>query len=155
MTPSGDYNDWWVPYPNLGEHSWEDVDDMPPDEDTTYCFNSTTDNKNTFWYGKPQTGDSTWWNNIELSTETADIMHGVQVTSRIRRDAGDEAHFYHIADQGENFWIAEPTNSGWVDSTSYKYYISIFNVQPSTGSDWTRASIDSYAFGVIRGDYPG
>ena len=148
LPASGDYTILWSEYPGVGEDHYQDVDDSTPDDDSTYVYSSVTDNRETFAFGKIQQYDG-----FPYDCETSPSIAAIQLVSRVKREAGnDEGHFKHIIENASEGWSYEPSNTGHV-TTSYRYYMSISNICPSTSSAWTRDTMNSHYFGVERGDY--
>ena len=117
--------------PSAGSN-WQNVDDNPADDDSTYNESSTTNDIDLYTYANPPaiTGGSTFW--------------GVKAMAKInKQDAGDR-----------NFRIvARPTSTNRNGasqplSTDWLYRHEIWDIDPETSSAWTDSTFNASEFGA-------
>ena len=117
-------------FPNGGEANWEDVDEKPPDDDTTYVFDDVIDEHDSYETGDlPVTGTiaAVQW----LARARSDLV-GAPEIARILRIGGVD---YQGADVG-------------ID-VAYDYRKEIFDEDPDAGPGaWTVAAINGMEIGV-------
>ncbi len=120
----------WTTLVGAATH-WEAVDEVPPDEDTSYVASSTLDQRDTFTFQ-------------DLSVVSAQI-NGIQVLIRAREDVAGGvsiARMYRNAGV-DNQGADTPIN------TSYAYYVrEIMESDPIAAGPWTVDNINSAEFGV-------
>lgn len=117
-------------FPNTGEANWEDVDEVPPDDDTSYVFDDVIDEHDSYeTEDLPATGtiSAVQW----LARARSDLV-GAPEIARILRIGGVD---YQGADIG-------------ID-TDYDYYPEILDEDPNAGPGaWTVAAINGMEVGV-------
>jgi len=115
--------------PDEGEANWEDVDEVPPDDDTSYVFDAVIDEHDSYTAGDlPATG----------------TILAVQWVARARSDlAGDPK-------------IARILRVGGVDhqgadksiDVSYDYYTDVLDEDPEAAGAWLVAAVNGMEVGV-------
>lgn len=116
-------------FPNGGEANWEDVDEKPPDDDTSYVFDDVIDEHDSYeTEDLPATGpiSAVQW----LARAKSDLV-GAPEIARILRIGGAD---YQGADMG-------------IDA-NYDYYPEILDEDPDAAGAWTVAAINGMELGV-------
>ncbi len=121
-----------TPYPNGGEANWEDVDEVTPDEDSTYV-------KCTQWA----------WGLTDLynlpASSGAGTINKVTVYARCRNDVTTTRTSLKIAlKTGGTLYEGSEIQV----TTSYVNYWQEWANNPATGSAWTWEQIDALQIGV-------
>lgn len=130
LFPSSDgtTNDWT---PLGGGSNYVEVDDNPPDEDTSYVYSSTD-------------GDIDLYGHEVLSQATS--VFGVQVSAYLQKDdAGALWARLGVRSGGSNYFgTVEGVGASWA------FQKEIFELNPATASDWTTTSINAAEIGIER-----
>ena len=117
-------------FPNTGEANWEDVDEAPPDDDTSYVFDDLIDDHDSYDMDDliaAGTVAAVQW----LARARSDLV-GAPEIARILRVGG-------VDYQGADVAI----------DAAYDYYPEIFDEDPNAGPGaWTVAAIDGMEAGV-------
>lgn len=117
-------------FPNTGEANWEDVDEVPPDDDTSYVFDDLIDDHDSYAAGNlTATGTvaAVQW----LARAKSDLV-GAPEIARILRIGG-------VDYQGADVAI----------DADYDYYPEILDQDPNAGPGaWTVAAVNGMELGV-------
>ncbi len=129
----GDSSDWT---PASGTDNSAMVDDIPPDDDTSYVQSNTEDAEDLYGYA-------------DLSTITTEPIVGVQVNTDVRMNAfpGD-IDLHQTVKSGSTTSDGDPIN---IATDDYEVAARILETDPNTSSAWTAASINDTQFGVKVG----
>jgi len=117
-------------FPNTGEVNWEDVDEVPPDDDTMYVFDDVINEHDSY--------------ETEDLPATGDTIAAVQWLARAKSDlagAPEIARILHFAggdQQGADIAI----------DTDYDYYPEILDEDPDAAGPWTVAAVNGMEIGV-------
>ena len=118
-------------FPNGGEANWEDVDDVPPDDDTSYVFDDLIDDH-----------DSYEMDDL-IATGT---ISAVQWLARAKSDLVGAPEIMRV------LRIGGVDYDGAVDiaiDADYDYYPEIFDEDPNAGPGvWTAAAVNGMEVGV-------
>lgn len=119
-----------TPYPGAGEANWQDVDDITPDEDSTYVYGlSVNDTYN-------------------LSDHVAGTGSIYGVTIYVRAKYVTEPIYIYIKIRTESYnYTSYPYMPSLTDS--YADYSKLWTNNPATGVAWTWAEIDALEAGII------
>lgn len=117
------------PSQTTGNH-WNNVKEIPPDDNTSYNFDSTVSDRESYKVGT-----------VSL---TGQILSVNQVFRAEKDDAGTRS----IAAVARNNSI-DTTGSTITMPSSYAYFNQIFLNDPNTGSAWTQSGFNTAEFGVI------
>ncbi len=111
--------------------NYQQVDDVVPDEDTTYN-QITSDGRDRY--------------NFQTLSGVITAVHGVALTSRARSNQTSPTRGW------SNFAFVSGVNydqpSGNITGLSYSYFHSILGRNPDTGGEWTEDSVNDAQFGV-------
>ncbi len=130
--PDGDDTSQWTP--DSGTTNYTQVDETPPDDDTSYVEADTLDEKDLYTYGS-------------LSVPTGDIR-GVMVVSDVKLDAAGAETLVTVCKSG----TTESDDGGTsVASTSYGSVTRILELDPDTSSQWTVSGVNAALFGIKMG----
>jgi len=117
-------------FPNTGEANWEDVDEKPPDDDTSYVFDTLIDDHDSYAASNLVAAgaiSAVQW----LARARSDLVGNPEI-ARILRIGGVD---YQGADIG-------------IDAT-YDYYSEILDQDPNAGPGaWTVAAVNGMELGV-------
>ena len=117
--------------PHGATYNWDCVDEVTPDEDTTYV--QTVDNDNPY---------SDLYNFPNHTTETGDI-NSVKLYMRVRTTSGVNNDRFYIKTGGTAYSYAPDTN--W--TTSYATQSHTWTLNPKTGVAFTWTDIDNFQAG--------
>lgn len=117
-------------FPNTGEANWEDVDEVPPDDDTSYVFDTLIDDHDSY---------------VASNLTATGTIAAVQWLARARSDlvgAPEIARILRIG--GVDYQGADIA----IDA-DYDYYPEILNEDPDAGPGaWTVAAVNGMEVGV-------
>ena len=132
-TSEGDSSDWT---PAEGTDNAAMVDDIPPDDDTTYVQSNTEDAEDLYDYAN-------------LSTITTETILGLQINTDVRMNAfpGD-LDLYQSVKSGSTTSDGAPKN---IASDDYEVATRILETDPDTSSAWTTSGINATQFGIKVG----
>lgn len=117
-------------FPNTGEANWEDVDEVPPDDDTSYVFDDVIDEHDS--YAASNLAATGTIAAVQWLARARSDLAGAPEIARILRIGGVD---YQGADIG-------------IDA-DYDYYPDILDQDPNAGPGaWTKAAIDGMELGV-------
>ena len=120
------------PFPNGGEDNYEDVDDVTPDEDTTYVT-APQNSSSLDTYGVPDSG---------LVTGT---INSVTVYARVKKtNAASGLNARAAVRVGGADYYGSSISLG----TSYALESKEWTVSPDTSAAWTWAEIDAMEIGI-------
>jgi hypothetical protein len=125
----GDLNHWT---PSSGGSRYAMVDEIPPDDDTTYIQSATPGHINTFQSGP-----------LPMLVDV--VAMGVMYAAR-RTEGGPSATRPVIRDGGVTYELGAPKGN----TTSYSYQAAFFNKQPSDLSPITQAEFEAMQPGVKK-----
>jgi len=116
--------------PDSGEDNWEDVDEKPPDDDTSYIFSSIVDEHDSYTAeGLPTIGTISA---VQWIARARSVLAGDPKIARILRIGGTD---YQGTDMG-------------ID-VSYDFHSEIIDKDPDAGPGaWTKAAVDGMEIGV-------
>lgn len=114
--------------PSAGSN-YQNVDETPPDDDTTYNSTSTASNKDTFAMGNLPSAAST--------------VHGIQEGTRHRKDDAGSRTLRQVVRSGGTDYEGGDIAVG----DSYAYTFSIRETDPNTSAAWTGTNIDALEAG--------
>lgn len=127
VNADGTTNQWT---PSAG-NNYENVDDDPPDGDTTYNETDTDGHVDLF-------------DHVDLSQTTS--VFGVQVAAYLEKtDAANIFVRLGTRSGGSNYW-----GSAQGAGASYQHLMQMFETDPATGSAWTRTGVNNAEFGIKR-----
>lgn len=122
-------------FPDTGEANWEDVDEVTPDDDTTYVFK-----------GAPAATARDWYN-LSNSGVGAGVITNVRVYARVKLEDDEEFESsgeIEIATHSTSYSSGAVTQSNvWAT----RYYDWAIN--PNTSQPWTWVEIDALRAGVL------
>ncbi|KKN66974.1 hypothetical protein LCGC14_0466540 [marine sediment metagenome] len=124
----------WDRFPDTGEVNYEDVDENPADDDTTYTHQDGA--------GLPQL-DTHLMDNL---VTTAGLVAGVQTLLDARKDDAGAVTCQPVFRQGGADHVQSNFNLG----DNYLYHQEIVESDPDTAAPWTIAGINSVEFGYRR-----
>lgn len=119
---TGNYAQWT---PSAGSN-YQNVDDNPPDDDTTFNSSSTVGQK-----------DSFDMQNVDINGN----VKGIQIIPSVRNDGSGVARSL-MRVSGTDYFGSNFSLTG-----SYKFHPQIQETNPNTGALWTVSQIDSAEFG--------
>lgn len=125
---AGNYSQWT---PSAGSN-YQNVDDNPPDEDSTYNSAPSSGLKDSYAMG-------------DLTTLTGSIS-AVQVISRTRKDDAGPVELRNFVRQGGSDYAQTNVAQG----DSYSVLSDILETDPDTGIAWTIAGVNSAEAGIER-----
>jgi hypothetical protein len=130
LMPSGDgANQQWTP--NSGTAHFSRVNEIPPDGDTSYVFDSNPGDRDTYTFPP-------------LSILTGSV-YGVCVNNYARKDDAATRQIAPVIRQGGvNFDGATSTPAL---STTYAYYWQTYDQDPN-GNNWTIATVNANEYGI-------
>ena len=118
-------------FPNTGEANWEDVDEVPPDDDTSYVFDDLIDDHDSY-----ETDD----------LPTTGTISAVQWVARAKSDLVGNPEIMRV------LRIGGVDYDGAVDiaiDADYDYYPEILDEDPDAGPGaWTVAAVNGMEVGV-------
>lgn len=126
----GNYTDF-TPFP--GAPNWDNVNEIPPDGDTSYNFSSTNGDRDSYLY------------------QPVSLLLGyfaLQVRQVCRQDAIGTVEvepFTRVA--GSDYVSTVPPNDFFL-SQNYNSNLTPFEINPATGLAWTGAEINASEFGI-------
>lgn len=130
--PDGDDTSQWTP--DSGTTNYTQVDETPPDDDTSYVEADTVTEKDLYSYDA-------------LSVASANIR-GAMVNTDVRLDAAGAETLITVCKSG----TTESDDGGTsVSSTSYGTVTRIVEADPDTSSLWTVSGINAALFGMKMG----
>lgn len=114
--------------PSSGSN-WQNVDERPPDADTTYNASGTTGHK-----------DSYSFDDISLSSQT---IRSLQLSMRAKKtDSGSQSIAPFVKSGG-----TEQTGTTQALSTSYGYHVGNYDTDPDTSLAWSESGVNAAEFG--------
>lgn len=116
-----------------GSNHWELVDDLDPDDDTTYVEDTVSTNKDIWTYEALADLDS---------IDALCLVTDVRVT---------DANTYGLTTIVKSGGTEYTANMGTISSTSYAMPERLMTVDPDTSSPWTQSGINSVEMGVEVG----
>ena len=129
----GDSGDWT---PASGTDNSAMVDDIPPDDDTSYVESNTEDAEDLYDYAN-------------LSTITTETIVGVQINTDVRINAfPGNIDLYQTVKSGGTTSDGQPTN---IAMDEYEVATRILETDPNTSSAWTASGVNAAQFGVKVG----
>jgi len=114
--------------PSAGSN-YQNVEELPTDDDTTYNESSTVDHDDRFTHGN-------------LSTDT-DVILGVQVGIWAKKDDAGAREMRVLAEDG----TTEGEGAAHALSTEYVWYTDMFEDHPSGAAAWTESEVNTGEFG--------
>lgn len=123
----GTYLEWT---PSTGVTHYTLVDEVPPDENTSYIYTTTSGNRDTFSYS-------------DLTTLSG-IVAGVQFNIFANKGTPGLVSITPLAVVSSGLYEGDTV---YVSDT-YTYYMSIMETNPSTSGTWSLSDIDGSEFGV-------
>jgi len=130
--PDGDDTSQWTP--DSGTTNYTQVDETPPDDDTSYVEADTLNEKDLYTYDN-------------LSVPSGNIR-GAMVVSDVRLDAAGAETLITVCKSG----TTESDDGGIsVSDTSYGSVTRILELDPDTSSQWTVSGINAALFGIKMG----
>ena len=117
-------------FPNTGEANWEDVDEVPPDDDTSYVFDELVDDHDS--YAASDLANAGTVSAVQWLARARSDFAGAPEIARILRIGG-------VDYQGADIAI----------DVGYDYHTEILDQDPDAGPGaWTKAAIDGMELGV-------
>lgn len=118
-------------YPDSGEANWQDVDDVPPEEDATYVFDDVIDEHDTY-----VASDLAFGGTISAIQWLARARSGLDDTPNVARVLRINATDYQGEDIPVGLW--------------YGYCTEILDRDPNAGPGaWTKTVVDAMEIGVM------
>jgi hypothetical protein len=114
--------------PSAGSN-YQNVEELPTDNDTTYNESSTVDHDDRFSHG-------------DLTTDTEDVL-GVQVGIWAKKDDAGGREMRTLAEDG----TTEGEGAAHALTTDYVWYTDMFEDHPSGAAAWTESEVSSGEFG--------
>ncbi len=108
---------------------WEAVDEVDPDDDTTYVEESVVDDRDTYTFGAHP---------LSLAT-----INGIQVLMYAKKTSAGAASFARIYRRG-----SDDQGSDVTLQTSYAYHREIMETDPIAAGAWTIPNINAAEFGA-------
>jgi hypothetical protein len=119
-----------------GGTKYDDVDEVVPDDDTTYIYTATLNNKQDFTY---QTAAA-----AGISLAAGESIHAVKVQTKVRYSAATPSLSQRlISGATTNQTLARAATSAWRSHCS-----RVYQFDPNTGLDWTTSGLDAIKSGV-------
>ena len=129
----GDSTDWT---PASGSDNYAMVDDIPPDDDTSYVESGTE-------------GDEDLYDYADLSTITMETILGLQINTDVRLNAvSGDIDLYQTVKSDSTSSDGAPTN---IASDDYEVATRILETDPDTSSAWTVSGVNAAQFGIKVG----
>jgi hypothetical protein len=126
-------NTQWTPTGTSTTTHFADVNDIPPDDDTSYVLTTGTNNIDEYFFE---------------TVGTTRIVLGVQSNIFARKDdEGNRALSVFSRNPGAPGTNVADTSGRFVN-LSYIDYLNQFDVEPVSGGTWTPTIINTYAWGV-------
>jgi len=123
-----------IPTPGTGEDNWEDVDEVSPDEDTTYVYHYwTVTYKRDLYNIQNHSAGSGTINFVKVYARCASASTPNQASLKIALKTGGTAY----------------ESSAITVTTSYTNYSNQWTTNPQTGAAWTWDEIDTLQAGVV------
>lgn len=114
-----------------GSANYEMVDDVDPDDDSTYNYSSTATQKDTFALPATPAGVT--------------AIHAVRVTALARKDDAATREIALVTrSNGTDY-----ESGNFALGTTYVYLSQIRDVDPDTSADWTTGGVDAMEVGYI------
>ena len=115
--------------PSTGAN-WQNVNEVPADDDTTYNKSNTVGQVDTYAMG-------------DLSTATG-LIYGVQYHESVRKDNAGSRHVAPVARIGGTDYAGTDASLG----DSYAYFREIVEVSPATSAAFTISEVNAMEFGI-------
>jgi hypothetical protein len=115
--------------PSAGSN-YQNVDDNPSDEDTTYNSESTVSDMDTYAMGNMTVGSS--------------AIHGVRVSAMVRKEGAGPRTIRTVLRSGSTNY----EGSSFTLFDSYKYANTLYSQDPDTSAAFTDAGIDALEAGI-------
>ncbi|KKN85713.1 hypothetical protein LCGC14_0275180 [marine sediment metagenome] len=131
----GNYSQF-TPFPNSGEDNYEDVDEVPPDDDTSYVFSTG--------YGQIDTYE--FEDLADLGISALSLIAAVTWQIRAKVPIAGSANISAMYRYGNTFDYQGSAME--VSSTDYVYLSHIEDEDPVIGGTWLADSIDNSQFGI-------
>ncbi len=129
----GDSSDWT---PASGTDNSAMVDDIPPDDETSYVESNTEDAEDLYDYA-------------DLATITTEPIVGVQVNTDVRmNEFPGDIDLYQSVKSGGTTSDGPPTN---IATEDYEVATRILETDPNTSSAWTVSGVNGTQFGIKVG----
>lgn len=128
LLPNGDDTTNWTP--DSGTTNYTQVDENPPDDDTSYVDSSASVIQDTYDYGNLTNLDTI--KSVQISTD-------VKVT---------DATTYTLENLIKSGGTIYGETGVLVSSTSYVWHNRIADTDPNTASAWTNTNVDAAKFGI-------
>jgi len=129
----GDSSDWT---PLSGTDHSAMVDDIPPDDDTSYVESNVE-------------GDDDLYGYADLSTITTEPILGLQVNTDVRmNEFPGDIDLYQTVKSGSTSSNGQPTN---IARDDYEVATRILETDPDTTSAWTVSGVNGTQFGIKVG----
>ena len=134
----GDYEEM-TPFPNSGESNYEDVDEVPPDDDTSYVQPSASLQKDLY-----EMSDL-----CDQGVGSLAAVSAVVIWYRVKLTASGSGSFVPLYKY--NGTLLHEFDAETVTSTSYVYKSVVTDEDPVTGGTWLVDYIDLAQFGLKEG----
>jgi len=129
----GDASGWT---PASGTDNSAMVDDIPPDDDTSYVESNTQ-------------GDEDLYDYADLSTITTEPILGLQVNTDVRmNEFPGDFDLYQPVKSGSTTSDGQPAN---IATDNYEVATRILETDPDTSSAWTASGVNGTQFGIKVG----
>lgn len=122
----------WTP---LAGNNWDNTEEVPPDDDTTYNSTAT-----------PATRDSYTFQNLPAGT----VPIGFQVLIYARKETAGAAVLKPTYREGGVTY--DGPGQGIATPDEYRYLIQPYDVNPATGLRATEAELNAAEFGVVKAE---
>jgi hypothetical protein len=109
--------------------NWEEVDELPTDNDTTYNESSVVDDRDRFTH-------------TDLPADT-DVVLGVQVGIWCKKTVAGDRELRTLAHDG----VTEGEGAAHVLSTDYTWFTDMFEDHPTGAAAWTESEVNAGQFG--------